>query len=242
MPDVEERRYSVTLAAFREQLDYLRDAGYVVVSVHEALAFADRGEEERIVVPTFDDGNRSDVEHALPELSARGFRGTFFVSGNRIAEAGGLEGPMIKDLADAGMEVGSHGMTHRFLSMLSVDDQKRECGESKEKLEQLIGREVTSFAPPGGRHSRTTIEILKGLSYGAVCTSKFGYNSDSTNPYQLRRIPIVDNTGSKAFGDIIERSPGYVLPAYLRWRSLELVRKLAGEGSYGRIRSLLVRE
>ena len=61
---------------------------------------------------TFDDGNASDVEVALPALRERGLAATFFVCAGRIGEPGYLDADQLRELADAGMSVGSHGWDH----------------------------------------------------------------------------------------------------------------------------------
>lgn len=47
-------------------------------------------------------------------------------------------------------EIGSHSVTHRHLTNISLDEAKREIFESKLMLEKLIGKEVTRFCPPRG--------------------------------------------------------------------------------------------
>ena len=62
---------------------------------------------------TFDDGNASDVEHALPALRERGLRATFFVVASRIGKPAFLDAGAIRELTAAGMVIGCHGMRHR---------------------------------------------------------------------------------------------------------------------------------
>src|SRR5689334_16744292 len=51
---------------------------------------------------TFDDGNRSDVEIALPRLMERGLRATFFILAGRLGEAGRLDSADLKELVGSG--------------------------------------------------------------------------------------------------------------------------------------------
>ena len=53
---------------------------------------------------TFDDGNASDVEHALPHLRRRDLTATFFVVAGRLGEPGFLNEADVRALTDAGME------------------------------------------------------------------------------------------------------------------------------------------
>src|SRR4051812_25578445 len=77
------------------------------------LALLDSVEGRDDVRITFDDGNASDVEHALPALQARGLKATFFVVAGRLGEPRFLDAADVKALAAAGMTIGCHGMRHR---------------------------------------------------------------------------------------------------------------------------------
>lgn len=73
---------------FRRQLDYLADR-YVFVSGAEVIAARRGGAElpDRALWITFDDGQRSVVEHGLPELERVGAVATMFVCPGLITEA-----------------------------------------------------------------------------------------------------------------------------------------------------------
>ena len=61
---------------------------------------------------TFDDGNKSDVEIALPILLQRRARAKFFVLAGRVGSPGFLDSTDLRTLIDAGMEIGLHGFDH----------------------------------------------------------------------------------------------------------------------------------
>jgi peptidoglycan/xylan/chitin deacetylase (PgdA/CDA1 family) len=238
----EETRYAVDLEEFRWQIEHMSSSGYRGVALGEVLEGLVSGEgvEHGEVVLTFDDGNRSDYEHALPFLLDRGFAATFFVTGNRIDEPDGLEKSMIRDLSEAGMDIGSHGMTHRFLSLLDEVEQGVECRDSKELLRQITGTDVRYFSLPGGRQARATIPLLKSLSYDAVCTSKLGYNPPGVDSFALRRIPISRSVTREMFDGIIRRKRHILLPWQVRAKTLEGLRAVLGEKAYRKFRSLFV--
>jgi peptidoglycan/xylan/chitin deacetylase (PgdA/CDA1 family) len=242
--DADETRYAVDVDSFRWQMETIAEMGLLGVPLDAVM----RGLTERDalsgrdVVITFDDGNRSDYEHALPILTELGFGATFFVTGHRVGAAGGIEPDMIRTLSESGMDVGSHAVTHRFLTTLVEADERRELSQSKEQLAAITGKPVRFFAPPGGRYSGRTVRILKDLGYEAACTSRFGYNRFGTDLFALRRLPVALATGREAFVSLLERPLGFLVPAYLRATSLAVARRVVGEGAYGRLRSLLLKE
>lgn len=47
-------------------------------------------------------------------------------------------------------DIGSHTITHRYLTQMSVDEAKLEIAESKDMLEDLFDQTINDFAPPRG--------------------------------------------------------------------------------------------
>ena len=234
----------MTLEDFSSQMERMAEAGYRGVSVGRALDGLKRedGNSSRDVVLTFDDGNRSDCEHALPILAGHGFAATFFITVNRVGDRDGLGEPEIRTLCAAGMEVGSHGMTHRFLTSLSKAGQEDECRRSKDLLTEITGSDVRFFSVPGGRYTGETIHILRAASYEGVCTSRFGYSRLDADRWALKRIPVTRSTTRGQFSGILERSPRVVLPAYVGAASRVMTRRVLGEGLYARLRSRMIEE
>lgn len=241
VPDPEEARYAVTLEAFTRQLDRVAEAGYRGASVGEVLGGFDRDAAASDgVAITFDDGNRSDFVHAAPLLAERGFTATFFVTGNRIGRADGLEPEMIREMSEQGMEIGGHGMTHRFLTTLNDDEHRSECADIQTKLGDITGRTTTVFAPPGGRYNRRTVDILRDLSFDAMCTSRFGTNSGSEDRFELRRLPVVRTTSDERFDAMIHDTTSKLFGDYVRASMLDMTRRVLGERVYARVRSALL--
>lgn len=240
----DEKRYCVSLESFSAQMAALKAAGRRGSSLGEVLAAAAGGRgadlAERVVI-TFDDGNRSDRACALPILAANGFTATFFVTGDRVGRPDGIGEDDIRELSANGMEIGAHGMSHRFLSGLSAAEQEVECRESGALLSRITGEPVRYFALPGGRGSEGVLRVLRALSYEAVCTSVFGYNRSGGDPFRLRRIPVMRSTSEPRFMGYVLRSPAVVYPALAAERSRALARRMIGERAYLGLRSRFVR-
>jgi peptidoglycan/xylan/chitin deacetylase (PgdA/CDA1 family) len=123
---------------------------------------------------TFDDGNASDVEHALPALRERGLRATFFVVAGRLGKPGYLAASDVRALADAGMGIGSHGMRH--VPWRGLDDAalRDELVDAKLLLEEVVERPVAEAACPFGSYDRRVLGMLRRSGYVAVYTSDRG--------------------------------------------------------------------
>lgn len=123
---------------------------------------------------TFDDGNKSDIEIALPELAARGLSARFFVLSGRLGRAGSLDPSDLRELIAAGMVVGSHGIDHVAWPTLDDAALRRELTESKARLEDICGRSVTEAGIPFGRYDARVLRALRRAGYGPVWSSDRG--------------------------------------------------------------------
>lgn len=107
-----------------------------------------------------------------------------------------LTDEQLREMAEAGITIGSHTVTHPALPALSRDDALRELTESKALLESEIGRPVSLFAYPFGEfeHFNAEIQALVGAAgYKAACTTIRGVNQTETNPLSLLRIGVHDD-------------------------------------------------
>ncbi|HWD06497.1 MAG TPA: polysaccharide deacetylase family protein [Amycolatopsis sp.] len=123
---------------------------------------------------TFDDGNVSDVEIALPRLVERGITGEFFPLAGRVGTRGFVDRAGLRDLVAAGMVVGSHGWD-RFGSRRYFDERvlQRELDVAPRVLEELSGRPVRRYALPG-RVNRRVLGRLKAAGATRVYAGERG--------------------------------------------------------------------
>ena len=97
---------------------------------------------------SFDDGNASDVDIALPELKDRGLTATFFALAGRLGSRGSLDSDDLRVLREAGMTIGSHGMDHRPWRGLSRAELRVELVEAREQLADAVGEPIEQAALP----------------------------------------------------------------------------------------------
>ncbi len=123
---------------------------------------------------TFDDGNASDLEIALPALLERGLTATFFVVAGKLGTPGFLDEQGVRALAEAGMTIGSHGMRHCAWRRLDEIGLREEFDEARRLLEEIVERPVTEAACPFGAYDRRVLGSLRRRGYERVYTSDRG--------------------------------------------------------------------
>ena len=134
--------YLVTVSPprFEQQMRWLARRGLRGTSVRDLLAARAVGAAKGLVGLTFDDGYADFARHALPVLQRFGFGATVFVIAGRLGgdNAWDLEGPrkqlmdarQVRDLGQAGIEIGSHGLRHVRLPAAG-DTAAEEIGGSR---------------------------------------------------------------------------------------------------------------
>jgi polysaccharide deacetylase len=109
---------------------------------------------------TYDDSLHSQLDIAIPQLDAAGFKGTFFLMGRQVAD----QVPRWKAVAAKGHELGNHTVNHpcakgsydmpaQYTSeAYSVDVLMTEIGVMNGFLQALDGKSSHSFATPCDQH------------------------------------------------------------------------------------------
>lgn len=120
---------------------------------------------------SFDDGNRSDVEIALPALVERGLRATFFALAGRLQDPDSLDPEALARLRTAGMGIGTHGWAHVPWRGLRDADARRELEEARTALQTASGAAIREAALPLGRYDRRLLRQLRNAGYDRVYTS-----------------------------------------------------------------------
>jgi peptidoglycan/xylan/chitin deacetylase (PgdA/CDA1 family) len=124
---------------------------------------------------TFDDGNSSDADIAVPALLARAMRATFFVLGGRIGSPGYLSAGAIRELEAAGMGVGCHGLRHRSWRSLEGGALSEDIDGGRRRLEDALGHPVSEASCPFGEYDRRVLGELRRLGFTRTYTSDGGW-------------------------------------------------------------------
>jgi len=182
---------TVTAEVFDQQMKFLQDHGYHVVTFSDVADYFDQGRELPTlpVIITFDDGWVTQYENALPVLSKYHFPATFFVVTDYIGHRGFVSWPQLQTLLTDGMKIGSHSRSHPRLTKIADSAQLwDQINNSKAVLESQLEVAVAEFAYPYGLYNTAATEMVKAAGYRVGRASCTGIAHTSTDVLALRAI------------------------------------------------------
>ncbi len=193
---------------FEEQMAYVAQHCRVI-SLAEAVRELAAGPVTRPgVVLTFDDGYRDNLLHALPVLRRYGLPATIFVTtrfcdqelshpryGTNVAGLH-LSWEELRALArEPGIAIGSHTVTHPYLSRLERAAAMAEIAASRATIARELGVPVDFFCYPSGDVTQREMALVAAAGYRAAVGVAPGANRAGTALYALRRTEVTDHDG-----------------------------------------------
>ncbi|HZR16985.1 MAG TPA: polysaccharide deacetylase family protein [Verrucomicrobiae bacterium] len=180
---------------FARQLAELREAGFQSGSLENWNAQAGR----RIIL-TFDDGHTNVLEEGVEPLAQNRFRAIQFLPAELLGKTNQwdvaqgevpepiMDAAQVREWIASGHEIGSHTLTHPFLTRLTPDRAREEISASRKKLEDLFGRPVEHFCYPYGDWNPAVRDLVGESGYKTACTTDTGINQATDSPYSLKRF------------------------------------------------------
>jgi len=185
--------YFVSPDIFDKQMAWLRDNHYNVVR-YEDFYHAARGEKTlppHSVVISFDDGDIDQYTNAFPILKKYHYSAIFYIPSNFIDHSHWMTLKMVEELRDSGMEIAGHTVTHKILTQIPIEKQRKEIGFGKKSLEKQLDMPINFFAYPGGMHSSSSVALVKEFGFlSAATTHHSGHHLPGEDPYLVPRLHI----------------------------------------------------
>jgi peptidoglycan/xylan/chitin deacetylase (PgdA/CDA1 family) len=134
----------------------------------------------------------------------------------KLANATRIDMPLFEDtrffmdwdqvckMASAGMEIGSHGCSHRVLTRLSPEESEDEIVRSKLEIERRTGQRVRHFAFPEGAANRDLIARLGKAGYQTACLCASRPNESPDGCLALRRKGMHEGVSARGDGSFSE--------------------------------------
>lgn len=187
-----EHDWTVAPGNLDAQMSWLVEHGFHTISLAQLAAFFTGSQPlpQKPLVLTFDDGWEDDYSTAFPILKKHNYTATFFVYTSPLDHKQFLSWSQLAEMVKAGMEIGSHTLTHPHLKDLSTEEAKKEIQDSKATLEKRLGIPITTFAYPFGDYTSAIVDQVKQAGYETAVSISGGYNQSSNQLFLLHRIRV----------------------------------------------------
>jgi len=169
---------NIRLDQFDAHLRELTGGEYNVLPLSEITAAMREGRAlpDRTVAITIDDAYLSVYTAALPRLREAGIPFTVFVATDQLDKGGGsryMTWSHIRELRDAGVEIGAHSAGHGHFPTMSEDEVRADLARSSAAFERELGAVPYLFAYPYGEMSLEAQELVREAGF----TTAFGQHS-----------------------------------------------------------------
>ncbi len=217
--DDEEHRSCVSIKAFAEQMAFLRNEGWNVLTLKQVAHHLTTGSNfpERAIAVTFDDGFRDNYTAALPILQKHEIAATVFLTTDFI---GASELPVLRDrsgvepldwdevraMAAAGVQLGAHTMTHPSLDQLPAEAMNSEIRECRTRIQEETGVWAEDFCYPRGHYNEVVENAVREAGYQTGLTTRPGMVTPGDPPFTLRRTFIARDDRLRDFSHKLDGS------------------------------------
>jgi peptidoglycan/xylan/chitin deacetylase (PgdA/CDA1 family) len=237
--------YFVEKQRFASQMSELLAYGGRFLEIEQARSFfsASAKDEEFSwpqgcpILLSFDDGWEDSVEVAGPILEAHHGQAYLFITTQFIGRPFFVDRRQLQNLPKAQFRLGSHGQTHRLLSLLTEPEIRTELQDSKALLEDITGSTIDSLSVPGGAVDHRVRRIAREVGYRFLFTSEIHVNNRRTSPLAIGRLAIKHNTSSAALKRFVQQRISK------EWVSRSLLggpKRLLGLARYEKLRRYLL--
>ena len=196
---------NISLDRFIEQLEFLRNNNYQVISLEQLVHSLKGGSKlpDRAVVITIDDGYKSVYTEAWPVLKQYGYPFTVFVYVKATEDKhwNYLTWDQIKEMKAAGVDFQNHGFAHDHMafkpSEMNMDEYKAwiraDLAVSTRIMSEELKERPRFFAVPYGEYNKTVLDEIRSSGYEAIFLQDPGSVSKDTDPFAIPREPILGN-------------------------------------------------
>jgi len=213
---------------FRKQMEMLNQWGYVTITFNDYRLFLEGkiNLPKRAMIITFDDACEDLYSYAFPILKELGMKAVIFVvedptiSTNIWDEEYGINLKLltvqqILEFHLAGFEIGSHTLTHPYLTSLSKEKAWEEIIRSRMQLEILLNSPVKSFSYPYGKVNEAIKLMTAKAGYTIGCAVYSGPPLFGMDHLEVRRIKVLNTTNRFLFR--IQLHPIYSFYRWILW-------------------------
>lgn len=157
------------------------------------------------MVLTFDDGGLDNYTVAFPVLEQHGLTATFFVITERVGKEGQMDWQQLREMADRGMSIQSHSVSHPDLRGVSAARLESELVDSRTAIANAIGLASYVLCYPSGAYNDGVIQAARAAGYVMAVTTDHGREGDPSAVFELHRRRVQAFLPLASFANLLRR-------------------------------------
>jgi len=196
--DTIRQSLNISPLIFEDQIKTLINNGYEIILVKDAADILDGKKEfrEKMVAITFDDGYKDFYTDVFPILKKYHVKATVYIISGFIGLPNFMDEGQLREISQSTLvELGSHTVNHVNLNYENEKVIISQLLESKAKLEEITGGEVSDFAYPFGGYNKLSKNLVFKCGYKSAVTTSMGNIQTVKNIYSMSRIRPGNKTG-----------------------------------------------
>lgn len=191
---------------------------------------------------TFDDGDISNFEFALPVLQSRSLIARFFITAGWTGKRPGYMGwPELRSLHESGQLIGAHGWSHTLLTHCTKKELDRELSGARLLLEDKLGASITTMSLPGGRYNQQVLAACREAGYSRIYTSEPS-PEQALDRYMVGRLNIRGDMTLEWIQSVFEPGSRVLSGLERQYRLKAAAKNLLGDRLYEKFWAVLNRK
>jgi peptidoglycan/xylan/chitin deacetylase (PgdA/CDA1 family) len=174
--------------------DVLRQVGTLDVSDVSLSKLPDGTFSQGVVSLSFDDDDLTFYTGALQPLLSHNFVASENIVDDWIGQPTYMTASQITEINGDGMAIGSHSLSHPYLTTLSDADAQNEIANSKSIFLSMGFTPISVFVYPYGDYNDRIENIVKASGYIGGRGTDLGFNTKNTDPFELRTENVEADT------------------------------------------------
>ncbi|OEK04732.1 polysaccharide deacetylase family protein [Roseivirga misakiensis] len=187
---------NLSLDKFEEQLAFLAENNYQVITLNEAFKQVKSKQTaiSNVVVITIDDAFKSFYQNGWPLLKKYGFKATLFVNTKTVGSSDYMTWEELKEVKAEGIEIANHSHAHPyFMDNFNINAFYSDLIISDAFFRNMLGEIPDGYAYPYGEWHPKMGDLLDSLGYTYAAAQNSGVIYKESPPFQLPRFPMSDN-------------------------------------------------
>ncbi len=188
-----KNRMIVSPEVFARQMEFLHNNGYNVIPLEKCVSYlADRKKPpSKTVAITLDDGYKNNYTNVYPVVKKYNIPVTIFVITGLVERPGYLDWKEIREMSDSGVvDIESHTKSHKWLTGLDDKALKDELEDSKNTLEERLGKKIDYICYPMGGYDKRVKAAARNAGYRAGFATKPKRLKNLYDIFEIKRVRI----------------------------------------------------